>query len=188
MAIAMAAVAAHTASFGPAPDYHASTKRKRTPPSCVREEATGKLCRLVQQESDVPRGVCSGCGIVRGQCVENWDGRRMCRFCFSRARVAKVYSYSNAALKEAVQRESLQRRGRQLLQDAYAMLQLPVPRGFRCTGKRLALRAEVGETEEPMAMVGALFPTLRAIDEAGDDSLISLRKAIMNFLGKYVGF
>ena len=112
----------------------------------------------------------------------------MCRFCFSRAKVAKVYSYSNAALKEAVQRESLQRRGQQLLRDAYAMLQLPVPRGFRCTGKRLALRAEVGETEESMAMVGAMFRTLWAIDEAGDDSLISLRKAIMNFLGKYAGF
>ena len=93
----------------------------------------------------------------------------MCRVCFSRAKVAKVYSYSNAAPKEAVQRESLQRRGRRLLQDAYAMLQLPVPRGSRRTGKRLALRAEVGETEKPMAMV-------------------SLRKAIMNFLGKYAGF
>ena len=167
----------------------APAKRKSTPPPCAHDAATGKLRRLGQQETVVPCGVCPGCGIVRGRrCAENWDGRRMCRFCFSQARVTNVYSYSDAAFKEAVQRVSLERRIRQLVQDGHTLLELRTPKRFRRTGKRLALWDEKDETEESMALIGTMLRTLWAIDEAEDETLTSLGKGLKDFVEKYAGF
>ena len=171
-----------------APGCHAPAKRKSTPPPCAHDAATGKLRRLERQETVVRHGACTGCGIVRGrQCAEDWDGRRMCRFCFSQARVTNVYSYSDAAFKEAVQRVSLERRIRQLVQDGHAMLELRVPKRFRRRGKRLALWDEKDLAEETMTLIGTMFRTLWAIEETNDETLSYLSKYLQDALQKYIG-
>ena len=172
-----------------APGCHAPAKRKRTPPSCAHDAATGKIRRLGPQETVVPHGACTGCGITRGrQCAEDWDGRRMCRFCFSQARVTNVYSYSDAAFKEAVQRVSLERRIRQLVQDGHTLLELQVPKRFRRRGKRLALWDEKDLAEETMTLIGTMFRTLWAIEETNDETLSYLSKYLQDALQKYIGF
>ena len=167
----------------------APAKRKSTPPPCAHDAATGKLRRLERQETVVPHGACTGCGIVRGrQCAEDWDGRRMCRFCFSQARVTNVYSYSDAAFKEAVQRVSLERRIRQLVQDGHTLLELKVPKRFRRRGKRLALWDEKDLAEETMTLIGTMIRTLWAIEEAKDETLTPLGRYLKDSLQKYIGF
>ena len=167
----------------------APAKRKSTPPPCAHDAATGKIRRLGPQETVVPHGACTGCGITRGrQCAEDWDGRRMCRFCFSQARVTNVYSYSDAAFKEAVQRVSLARRIRQLVQDGHTLLGLEVPKRFRRRGKRLALWDEKDLAEDTMALIGTMIRTLWAIEEAKDETLTPLGRYLKDFLQKYIGF
>ena len=126
---------------------------------------------------------------MRGrQCAEDWDGRRMCRFCFSQARVTNVYSYSDAAFKEAVQRVSLERRIRQLVQDGHTLLELKVPKRFRRRGKRLALWDEKDLAEETMTLIGTMIRTLLAIEEAKDETLTPLGRCLKDFLRKCIGF